>query len=141
MATPWPGQAGSMDASIIKQCPKCTQQFSVAALLADLSVEVIGMMMLSAGGEKSRYYFFNHNCPGCETSFAVAIEHFAGVLGEDVPTVLLAGTPGCKGHCTRLDDLTLCQAACSNAPFRRFLVNVLLDGRARVRLANGQAVK
>ncbi len=128
-----------MTRSIIKQCPMCARQFSVVDLLEDLSVEVIGMMSLNEASGVRRVYFFNHNCPGCGTSFAVSIEHFAGLIREQVPKELLAGTAACKGHCTRLDSLTLCEAACSSAPYRRFLVNVLLDGEARLEVARIEA--
>lgn len=120
-----------MNSSIVKQCPMCARRFSAADLLQDLSVEVIGMMTLVEPGGNASYFFFNHNCPGCGTSFVISTEHFAEFITEQAPAELLAGGPVCQGHCTQLDDLTVCDAVCANAPLRRFLVNVLLNGPAR----------
>jgi hypothetical protein len=104
--------------------------FSASALLADLEVQAVGMMRASDGPDES-VYFFNHNCPGCGTSFTVSILDFAEFIVEEMPEANLDGTPACKGHCNRIADLSLCNAPCSNAPYRRFLVNVLINKSAR----------
>lgn len=111
-------------AAVVKECPTCNEPFSTQALLEDLMVDAVGMMLIDEDLTMSAY-FFNHLCPGCGTTFSVAIDKFRELIKEEIPDTLLAGSPVCDGHCTRLRDLADCDNPCSNAPYRRFLINVL----------------
>ena len=111
----------------VKTCPFCQVEFSVSDLVVNQDVEPIGMMLQPDSVDSM--YFFNHTCAGCGTTFAVPIEVFAGMIDEPIPDQVLAWTPDCGGHCTRLKDLSECDNECANAPFRRFLVRVLVGAR------------
>jgi hypothetical protein len=133
-----PGPCGdrSTEQAVVKQCPMCGREFSLAALLEDPAVQPIGMMHAEGdrdGDLERGAYFFNHVCPGCGTSFTVPLASFAPLLGEPVPEHSRKFSPVCKGHCTRLEELSECEADCSSAPYRRFLVRVLLEKRKPAR--------
>jgi len=106
-----------------KMCPFCSTAFSLSDLVLDVDVEPIGMMLQDDAADCM--YFFNHECPGCGTTFAVPIDVFAAMIDEPIPPHTLGNTAACNGHCSRLKDLAICDNECANAPYRRFLVNVL----------------
>jgi predicted RNA-binding Zn-ribbon protein involved in translation (DUF1610 family) len=111
--------------AVVKRCPLCGRQFTARDLLADVEVNAVGMMG-EEGGFDRPVFFFNHDCPSCGTSFTVPTEEFAQFIHEKVPAARLEGTRACEGHCSHLGDVGECGAQCASAPYRRFLVRVLL---------------
>jgi hypothetical protein len=100
----------------------------VADLVRDPEFQVVGMMFERHGFD-APVYFFNHVRADCQTTFTLPIAEFSGFISEEVPAQSLAGTKQCGGQCSKLADLNVCDAKCSNAPYRRFLVDVLLPHR------------
>lgn len=116
---------------VVKRCPKCGVPFSLDTLLHDEHLEVIGMLQVPGAPELTSYYF-NHLTEPCNTTFIVPVRAFEGLVDEPIPSRhLAAGEDGCQGHCHRIEDLSLCGSSCSNAPYRRFMLQVLLRPRSR----------
>lgn len=62
-------------ATLVKACPKCGAQFELAKLASDPDVIPIGMQFADPE-QHSNLYYFNHTCPGCGTTFVIAVEDF-----------------------------------------------------------------
>jgi len=87
--------------------------------------------MLHIEGEPaaSAIYCFTHTPWSCRTTFATPVETFREDITETIPDAFLNGTDACAGHCSRIEDLQECDAPCSLAPFRRFLLHRLIPRR------------
>ena len=108
----------------IKNCPCCKAHFTLAQLASDPDIRLIGM----AFGEDSiewAYYFFQHEVPGCRSSFAVKVEEFLSLIDEPIPNESLALRDCCQEHCVSIADLSTCKNPCYFAPFRRQLLKML----------------
>ncbi len=125
-----PGPAGR---AVHKTCPGCGTPFTLQQILECAEVEPIGMQ-LEDDDPAWNYYYFNHRCPSCGSTFLIPVTDFAPWIPEPVPGPVLAGTESCERHCTRIDDLSACTAPCRYAPFRRFLLH--LRDRKRGRAAD-----
>jgi len=84
--------------------------------------------MLHVDGElpAASIYCFTHTPWSCRTTFGLPVETFRKEIREKIPDQCLAGTTACAGHCTRIEDLELCENECALAPYRRFLVQRLI---------------
>ncbi|MBI4865079.1 MAG: hypothetical protein HY815_33195 [Candidatus Riflebacteria bacterium] len=122
-----------MDDARFKQCPLCRSWLSLGDILRSPEVVPTGMTFVGPGNDRKLVYFFSHRRPECDTTFHIPVAEFLTEITEPVPLACLAGTPTCQRRCIRREDLELCGESCSSAPFRRFLVNVLLKRCGRQR--------
>ncbi len=120
------------DATTHKRCPGCGTAFTMDQILESAEIEPIGMQ-LEDNDHAWNFYYFNHRCPSCGSTFVIPVLDFLPWITEPVPQATLTGTESCERHCMRLDDLGDCQARCRYAPFRRLLL------RMRSRKASGPA--
>lgn len=115
--------------SPIKRCPKCGAPFSLETLLHDEQLEVLGMLQVQGVPEMTAFYF-NHLTAPCLTTFIVPVRAFAALVDEPIPARHLTTLEeGCTGQCARIEDLAECSASCTNAPYRRFMLRVLMRPR------------
>nr|MBN2276476.1 hypothetical protein [candidate division Zixibacteria bacterium] len=108
----------------VKLCPYCHAALSIDKIVRDPSIRPIGMAFHDIDSPIT-YYFFQHDVPGCGTSFLVNIEEFAEYVADSIGSECLARTDCCEGHCVNLEDLNECRQECRNAPFRRFLFEMI----------------
>jgi hypothetical protein len=108
-----------------KQC-SCGTRFTRDDLIHLPSVTPIGMLHMDGGSVESTIYCFTHTRWSCRTTFALPVETFREEIDERIPEACLAGTAACAGHCSHIDDLKLCDAECSLAAYRRFLMERLV---------------
>ena len=123
-----------MSEQLIKQCPNCGQQLTIDDLLNSPEIKPKGLALQSDNPEFNMFYF-DHDITGCGTTFVVPVEVLAPYIGEPIPDKLLAGTDCCERHCLRLEDWAECSQACTNAPYRRFLLS--LASRRGLTIATG----
>jgi hypothetical protein len=105
------------------KCPNCGETFEIAAIAAHPQVEPIGMQ-LEDTDHRYNYYYFNHVCDHCGTTFLVPVLDFLPLITEPVPDLALHGTETCERHCLDVRDLKLCNQPCMYAPFRRHLLTM-----------------
>lgn len=110
-------------ASLVKECPKCAVGLTLSDFLTKVEIEPIGMSIDPVDPELN-FYYFNHECANCGTTFVVDVRAFVPCIDEPIPTQILHGSSVCGGHCTRIDDLAQCPNECLYAPFRRFLLRL-----------------
>jgi hypothetical protein len=84
--------------------------------------------MLHLTGERAEttIYCFTHTRWSCRTTFGLPVETFHDEIREAIPENCLSGTDDCAGHCSKIEDLELCENECTLAPYRRFLVRRLV---------------
>lgn len=90
----------------------------------DPDIAPIGISFPADESSFQAYYYFNHGT--CQTTLVVDSEDFADLIETSIPPTIKAGTPECKGHCTKKKSLELCSTQCRNAPFRRFFIEHIL---------------
>lgn len=108
-----------------KRC-SCGQCFTRDDLIRLRSLTPIGMLHLNGESASSTIYCFTHTRWSCRTTFALPVETFREEIRENIPDACLAGTASCGGHCSKIEDLELCENECALAPYRRFLVQRLV---------------
>jgi hypothetical protein len=108
-----------------KQC-SCGTCFTRDDLIHLRSLTPIGMLHLSGESAASTVYCFTHTRWSCRTTFALPVETFRAEIREKIPEACLVGTASCGGHCSKIEDLELCENECALAPYRRFLVQRLV---------------
>lgn len=111
------------DETRLKQCPCCGRWITLGDFLTNSEVEPIGMS-IDPEDATLNYYYFNHECAGCGTTFLVDVMAFRTCIEEPIPQNILTGTVDCAGHCTHIEDLAVCRNECRYAPFRRFLLRM-----------------
>lgn len=116
---------GVVQRLIVKVCPGCRRGFTLEDLVYDKEVEPVGMQFEN-GDLADGLYHFNHGASSCGTRFSLPVQVFLPLIEGWVSPKLLYGTDTCENLCLRLEDLRVCDRACYHAPFRRFLVEVLL---------------
>ena len=112
-----------------KECAKrcsCGACFSREDLIRRPSITPVGMLHLLGEDVATTMYLFTHTRWSCRTTFALPVLTFRDEIHEEIPTNLLAGTDSCGGHCTKIDDLEVCENECALAPYRRFLLERLI---------------
>ena len=84
--------------------------------------------MLHVSGEPAAktIYCFTHTRWSCRTTFGLPVGIFRRDLRETIPRRCRVGTRECAGHCSKIEDLELCDNECALAPYRRFLLKRLL---------------
>jgi hypothetical protein len=108
-----------------KQC-SCGERFTRDDLIHLRALTPIGMLHLDGDSAASTIYCFTHTRWACRTTFALPVETFRDEIGEKIPQACVAGTAACERHCSNIEDLELCEAECSLAPYRRFLMERLV---------------
>jgi len=108
-----------------KQC-SCGACFTRDDLIRSPSLTPIGMLHLSGDPAAATIYCFTHTRWSCRTTFGLPVETFREEIREKIPETCLSGTAACEGHCSRIEDLEVCDNECSLAPYRRFLVERLV---------------
>ena len=109
----------------VKQC-SCGASFTREDLIRLPSLTPVGMLHLGGEQAASTIYCFTHTRWSCRTTFGLPVETFREEIREPIPEECLAGTDACAGHCSKIEDLELCENECSLAPYRRFLVRRLV---------------
>ncbi len=102
----------------VKLCPRCKTCFTLADLVEDSRVKLIGMNLDHADANLN-FYYFNHETPGCGTTFAVQVEAFRKLVTEPIPRQVLRGDEACDDHCMNLLSSYDCGQDCRWAPYRR----------------------
>jgi hypothetical protein len=111
-----------------KQC-SCGASFTRKDLIQLRSLTPVGMLHLSGDPVAKTMYCFTHTRWSCRTTFALPVETFRDEIGEEIPRKCLAGTASCRDHCSKIEDLQLCDSECTLAPYRRFLLERLVRRR------------
>ena len=114
-----------MAEEIVKKCTLCQALMTAREIVDDPAIKPIGTAFLADETSDTHYYFFQHEIPGCGTSFVVDVEHFKQFITEPIPEKKMTLGPGCEGHCANINDLTECRQECHFAPFRRFLLKMI----------------
>jgi hypothetical protein len=126
----------TMSDEVIKTCTCCQKKMTASEIVDDTAVRPIGMAFYEDKDANTHFYFFQHEIPECGTSFVVDVEHFKQFVSEPIPEAVLRGKPGCEGHCVNIQDLNDCRQECHFAPFRRFLLKMLVDKKAKLQHAS-----
>ena len=108
-----------------KQC-SCGARFTRDDLIRLRSLTPVGMLHIVGEPATSAIYCFTHTRWACRTTFGLPVEAFRDEIREEIPDQCLSGTVECAGHCSKIEDLELCENECALAPYRRFLVQRLL---------------
>ncbi len=112
-----------MDNKIVKTCDLCKRNFTIDDLIYNPDLKIIGMTFIEK--LEKAYYFFHHDIPDCETSFIIDAEVFKHLIKDYIPVVSQHKTELCEKRCTNIEDLSICNINCRQAPFRKFLQFVL----------------
>lgn len=112
-----------MNASF-KVCPTCEYAWPDRdTFLADPCVITAGYQVnfvnLGAG-----FFLFNHDIPGCGTSFALEAGAFTDMHDGPIFERRRNGTDDCAGHCLHESDLDPCKEECECAYVRDVLQKV-----------------
>lgn len=121
-----------MNKKTIKECPKCNLNITLDDLLYNENIEPIEMSICEDDHSLNLMYF-NHNIKNCFTTFAVYVEIFKPLLNEPIPPEIKTGTEGCNGHCSDLNDTSICNNNCTWSPYRRFM-NQLIEKKSATSL-------
>jgi hypothetical protein len=121
--------AGGCAGTDAKRCPKCGAVFSRLDLIEAPTIVPLGIQHIEGEPPSRAIYFFTHALGSCYTTFALPVETFREHLGEAVPETFLQGTAACRMHCSKIEELSACDAPCTLAPFRRFLLQRLVPRR------------
>lgn len=108
----------------IRTCPHCGAAFSANDLVYSEEIRPIGVC-LDPETRSFNYFYFNHEVPGCGTTFIIHVEALLEFVREEIPPGRLTDGTHCPGHCLDLNDSAVCNAACYYAPFRRLLQYML----------------
>ena len=119
---------------IVKKCTCCQMSMTAKQIVDDPAVWPVGTAFLEDGGPGTHYYYFQHETPDCGTSFVVDVECFKQFITEPIPDKVMRLGPGCEGHCVNIQDLGACGQECHFAPFRRFLLKMISEKSAKIRL-------
>ena len=111
-----------------KQC-SCGVRFTRDDLIHLRSLTPIGMLHLAGESVAGTIYCFTHTRWSCRTTFGLPVEMFRDEIHEDIPEKCLSGTSACQTHCSKIEDLEVCENECALAPYRRFLVERLVRRR------------
>jgi len=103
-----------------KQCPNCELWFSIDDIIENPSISMIGMRICESDPELSLYYFF-HNSPECQTTFAIPVQQMRSFIIKQIPLKLQTGSLDCELRCVDLFDTEVCSQKCRNAPYRELL--------------------
>ena len=106
-----------------KSCSCGVTWLTRESFIRDADVTPIGITFFK--GEPRVYYFFNH--VECESTLAIHVEEFADLIEEPIPPSNLASVSNCPGLCRTIEELEACDLECQNAPFRRFLLERLME--------------
>ena len=107
----------------------CGTPFSRTDLIKLKSLTPIGMMHLEGEDPDTTMFCFTHTRWSCRTTFGLPVKTFRAEIREPIPEQCLSGTGSCGGHCTKLEDLEICENECRLAPYRRFLLERLVPRR------------
>lgn len=113
-----------------RPCPLCKAEFTLDELCTSAEVKPIGLL-LDPEDPAYSLFFFNHLPTSCLTSFTLPIAAFAPLIREPIPSACLAFSPACEKRCDNVQDHQPCAQECRNAPYRRFLTEVLVARRGR----------
>lgn len=106
---------------MFKTCPHCGTAWRARDdLLADPEVRVVGYQLHPRDPMKG-FYIFQHDAPGCDTSFAVHAAPFLDLAPPSAHEELIYRGEQCEGHCLRVENLGRCHAPCRGAVFREVL--------------------
>ncbi len=103
-----------------KQCPLCGEWFSLGDILRNPIIKPIGMLLEEADPELN-FYYFNHEVPGCGTTFVIGVDELRGVTRPDLEQDRLDGADACPARCLRRLEHGPCDGTCYYAPYRRLL--------------------
>ncbi len=112
--------------SAFKTCSGCGREFSLDDILNSGEIEPAGMQFIDEDF-KWNVYYFNHMCDNCGSTFLIPVRDFLSVIPETIPETVLTGEDRCEQHCLRMSDLQECQQECYYAPFRRFLLSLIVN--------------
>ena len=112
----------------IKQCSTCFAWMTIEEIMYDRRIRPIGMTYDTFANKA--YFFFQHDVPGCGTSFMLNVEYLKSYIEEEIPDKVIALSEHCELHCTRISDLGACSQECRNAPYRR-LLNKMVEHKTR----------
>jgi len=115
---------------VVKRCPKCQAEFSLADFENDPDIEPVGMQFFG-GPQRDNYFFFTHTCAHCGTTFIMPVTDLVPLVHEPIPDQTRTGEHDCGGHCMRVEDLSHCTAPCRYAPFRRLLLRLREEHAAK----------
>jgi hypothetical protein len=118
---------------IVKKCNCCQMSMTARQIVADPAIMPIGIAFIEAADQVTHYYYFQHETPDCGSSFMVDVEHFRQLIDEMIPEKVLTSGPHCEGHCVNVGDLSDCGQECFFAPFRRFLLKMIIEKSTEVR--------
>ena len=108
----------------MKTCPTCGAFFSLEDLLSSPDVVPVGMTSDEEEEPESLYYF-THRVPGCGTTFTIPATAFRTFIDEIIPEEIKSGQATCRGLCSRIQELELCDNNCHWAPYRRLLLEMV----------------
>ena len=107
-----------------RTCPKCGDEFSLQDFLTHPDLEPLGLSSDYANPEACHFYFC-HRSPACMTSLTVPLEFFLPLVAEEIPSRETLTGEDCPRHCTTVADLRSCGCSCYQAPFRRFMLDLI----------------
>lgn len=111
----------------VKLCNHCKRGFTLQQIVEEPEVTPIGMAYDDYSS--SAFYLFQHDADGCGTCFTVNVRRFDDLIGEEIPRQRVVSTAACQERCITIDDLEECDQDCEFAPFRRFLLRMIVGKR------------
>lgn len=121
-----------MTDEVVKKCNCCQMSMTAKQIVDDPAVWPVGTAFIEDSGQGTHYYYFQHETPDCGTSFMVDVECFRQFVTEPIPEKVLIQGPNCEGHCINAEDLSECRQECHFAPFRRFLLKMIAEKKAKL---------
>ncbi len=103
-------------------CGSCRNSWPTwDSFVADPAVRLLGLQS-DVANPHVNLLVFEH---ACGSSISILARRLRHLLPEpEIALPRLFGTPECRGHCVRLEDLQACDAPCSNARDRRLILFV-----------------
>ncbi len=115
-----------------RACGMCHKQWATRQdFIADPKLRLLGLQAVPHHAD-GNLLVFEHDCGTTVSVLAWRLRDLlpAEDRGEEgLP--LLYGSEGCKGYCTRLEELSACDRSCSNARDRRLTLWVAEQKRKR----------
>ena len=117
-----------------RTCGMCHKQWPTRQdFLADPGLRLLGLQAVPHHPD-GNLLVFEHDCGTTVSVLAWRLRDLApaGAPGE-ASLPLLYGTEGCNGFCNRLEELSACDRACSNARDRRLTLWIAEQASKRAR--------
>jgi hypothetical protein len=111
-------------AGLFKTCGCCKSEWPTwDHFVLDPAVRLLGLQAVASFPD-ANLLVFEHRCRSSVSVLTKRLRHLLPPPGPDGPTERLLGTEQCRGHCSFLGDMEMCDAPCRNARDRELILLV-----------------